>query len=124
MRTSDDVDRILAEEEEVVPSSAFTASVMEAVRRAAPTPAPIPFPWKRALPGLAVGALALVLVVLRASAPSSGGAAPPVHLARWVALLVSSVEAASAAGGRWVVVAALLTIASVRFSMRLARAVP
>ena len=53
------IDHILATEEELVPSSGFLASVMERVQDEAAAPAPIPFPWKRAIPGmlLAVGVL-------------------------------------------------------------------
>jgi len=46
----DDIDRILFQQDEIVPSSGFAASVMDAVRREASAPPPIPFPWKRALP--------------------------------------------------------------------------
>src|SRR5206468_12240322 len=42
----------------------FVASVMDAVRREATVPPPIPFPWKRALPGLAVAGLTLGLVLI------------------------------------------------------------
>ena len=49
-----DLDRMLIEREEIVPSSGFVASVMEAVQQEAAAPAPIPFPWKWALPGLIV----------------------------------------------------------------------
>jgi hypothetical protein len=55
----DDMNRILSREDEILPSSGFAASVMDAVRREAAAPLPIPFPWKRALPGLVVAALAL-----------------------------------------------------------------
>lgn len=53
------IDRILATEEEIVPSSGFLVSVMERVHDEATAPTPIPFPWKRAIPGmfLAVGVL-------------------------------------------------------------------
>ena len=47
-----EIDRILATEDALVPSSGFLASVMERVREEAAAPAPIPFPWKRALPGM------------------------------------------------------------------------
>jgi hypothetical protein len=46
------VDRVLAGEEKLVPSSGFVAAVMERVREEAAAPAPIPFPWKRVAPGL------------------------------------------------------------------------
>jgi hypothetical protein len=42
---------ILASEEPIVPSSGFLAAVMAQVKEESATPAPIPFPWKRALPG-------------------------------------------------------------------------
>jgi len=121
MGHADDVDRVLAGEEDVVPSSGFTASVMEAVRREASIPPPIPFPWTRALPGLAAAVLALVLAVAGTFAVSRPGAAPA---ARVVSALVPLLEAVEAAGGQWVVLALLLTLASVRLSLRLARASP
>ena len=60
----DDLNYILFKEEEILPSSGFVASVMDAVRREAAIPPPIPFPWKRALPGLAVAGPALVSVLI------------------------------------------------------------
>ena len=54
--TNTEIDRILATEQPLVPTSGFLASVMERVREEAATPAPIPFPWKRALPGMVVAA--------------------------------------------------------------------
>src|SRR5271170_6625989 len=55
--TSKRIDAILAGEEQLVPSSGFLSSVMERVQEEAAAPPPIPFPWKRAVPGmvLAVG---------------------------------------------------------------------
>jgi hypothetical protein len=46
------IDRILATEEELVPTFGFLASVMERVQEEAAAPQPIPFPWKRAVPGV------------------------------------------------------------------------
>ena len=51
------LDRILAAEEELVPSSGFLSSVMECVQEEAATPAPIPFPWKRVVLGVGIVAL-------------------------------------------------------------------
>jgi hypothetical protein len=51
------VDEILATEEELAPSSGFLAAVMERVHEEARMPAPIPFPWKRALPGFVLAVL-------------------------------------------------------------------
>jgi hypothetical protein len=45
---------ILATDDELAPSSGFMARVMERVREEAAAPPPIPFPWKRAAPGIAL----------------------------------------------------------------------
>lgn len=52
----DTMDGILASEEELFPSSGFTASVMDRIQEEARTPAPIRFPWKRAIPGIVLTA--------------------------------------------------------------------
>ena len=49
---TNEIESILATEQELIPSSGFLASVMERVQEEARTPAPIPFPWKRAVPGI------------------------------------------------------------------------
>jgi hypothetical protein len=50
------IDEILASETELAPSSGFLPSVMERVNEEASAPPPIPFPWKRALPGFVLAA--------------------------------------------------------------------
>ncbi|WP_420238071.1 hypothetical protein ACOBR2_00235 [Telmatobacter bradus] len=55
-REEETIDRILASESEIVPSSGFLDAVMNQVREEAAAPAPIPLPWKRVLPA----AIALV----------------------------------------------------------------
>jgi|SRR6185503_20108264 len=57
-----ELERILSEEE-ILPSSGFAASVMDAVLREKQTPAPIPFPWQRALPGMIAAALTVAMAV-------------------------------------------------------------
>ncbi len=106
----DEIDRILGGEEDVLPSSGFHASVMEAVQREATAPPQIPFPWKRAWPALAAAALALVgsAVLL----VKSGAAGPPV----WDSLL----RAAESVGAPWIALAALATAGSLLLSRRLA----
>ncbi len=52
--SNEEIDRALGSDDTIVPSSGFASSVMEAVRRDTETPPPIPFPWKRALPGFIV----------------------------------------------------------------------
>jgi len=59
----DELDRILSQSETIVPSSGFTARVMEAVEQEALAPPPIAFPWKRAVPGL-VACLVLLGILL------------------------------------------------------------
>jgi hypothetical protein len=63
MMKDEDIDRILSHSDEILPSSGFSVSVMDAVRREATAPPPIPFPWKRALPGVVAGVFALLLVL-------------------------------------------------------------
>ena len=49
-RIETEIGHILAGEEELMPSSGIAVSEMERVRQEAALPAPIPFPWKRAIP--------------------------------------------------------------------------
>ena len=46
----DDLDRLLSQDEALVPSSGFAAGVMLAVAREASEPRALAFPWLRALP--------------------------------------------------------------------------
>jgi hypothetical protein len=48
-RIETEIGHILAGEEELMPSSGFAVSVMDRVRQEAALPAPIPFPWKKAI---------------------------------------------------------------------------
>jgi hypothetical protein len=50
------MDRMLAGEEELIPSSGFLSSVMECVHEEARVPAPMRFPWRRAVPGVVLAA--------------------------------------------------------------------
>ncbi len=59
----DDIDHIFLREDEILPSSGFAVSVMDAIQREAAAPQPIPFPWKRALPGMVVAGLALLVIL-------------------------------------------------------------
>jgi hypothetical protein len=74
--TDADLDRALnADQDTILPASGFADSVMTAIYHEASAPAPIPFPWRRALPGLAaailvlLGLIAAVVFVVR-SAPA------------------------------------------------------
>jgi hypothetical protein len=99
-----EIDRILAAEEELIPSSGFLASVMERVQDEATAPAPIPFPWKLAVPGMLLsagvlgwGAIELFRVALPAvhalSLPAphlSVAFVRPLEEAGWVALALAA----------------------------------
>jgi len=122
-----DLDRMLIDREEIVPSSGFVASVMEAVQQEAAAPAPIPFPWKWALPGLVVSVAMAMGMIARwlysvarvshsvqavARALPTGtlwSAFPQVHIAgsTWVAL-------------EWCALALLVSFAAAWLSMRIA----
>jgi hypothetical protein len=115
MRDSD-LDRILSNEEEILPSSGFAASVMEAVQREAAAPPPIPFPWKRALPGLCVAAITLV-ALLTASILLLLHGAPTQPIPRhWRAALNSAAAVSQNLGAAWIILALALSFASVKLA--------
>lgn len=123
-----DLDRWLREPEEIVPSSGFVASVMEAVREEAAAPAPIPFPWKWALPGLIVSvALALGLIVRWIASgarvgPSAGSVAAEAPMEKLLSMLAHAPIAASTVLAlEWSALALLLSLTTAWFSMRIAR---
>ena len=120
-----EIDRILSREDEILPSSGFAVSVMDAVRREAAAPPPIPFPWKRALPGLVLGGFALALVfvtvvvaiaqLIRASTSAQFSMSLP-SVTTPIFGLQRNLEIAAS----WTVLALLVTFVSVKLSMRLA----
>jgi hypothetical protein len=116
----EELDRVLSGEREIIPSSGFTVSVMGAVRREAAAPAPIPFPWRRALPGLSVGVLALVSVLVISVTLWVRGAAVQPLPAKMVSEVALMVEIWKTTGGNWIVLALVLSFVSVGLSMRLA----
>jgi len=72
--TEADLDRAFSSASDgILPSSGFAASVMAAVHEETSAPAPIPFPWKRALPGLIAAAVAIgiLLAVIPATVQSA-----------------------------------------------------
>jgi hypothetical protein len=77
----DDIDRVLREDETIVPSGDFSARVMRAVRREAEALEAIEFPWSRLLPGLASCLLVLVAGSIVARPPEIGPAEVAVALA-------------------------------------------
>jgi hypothetical protein len=124
-----EIDRILSRRDEIQPSSGFVSSVMDAVRREAAAPPPIPFPWKRALPCLALAILTLVVVLGAGVATimrGIRGSLPPQIPIAWPSLStltpVAQGNVASATG--WTCLALLLAFVSVKLSMRLAAGKP
>ena len=111
-----EIDHILAAEDELVPSSGFLASVMERVQEEAAAPAPIPFPWKIAIPGiiLAVGVLGWgIFELVRLCLPAlSTISLPAPHLS--VNLTVSIKDAG------WIVMALAISLVTSLLSRRLA----
>lgn len=98
--TDDNLDRILVKEEELIPSSGFVASVMDRIREEAIAPAPIPFPWKRIVPGIVLGCAGLgwgaveltrlAITAMHGPQPVSvsipAALLPPMESLGWVAL--------------------------------------
>jgi hypothetical protein len=114
-----DFDRALnAGSDSILPSSGFAESVMTAVTREATTPAPISFPWKRALPGLvAAGAMAVLLIVAVVVLLCSTPAAAPASTVDLQTVLAPVLHHATAA--LWLTVSLLVSVASLLFCRRL-----
>jgi len=115
----DELDHTLSATDEIVPSSGFVDAVMDAVRHEAAAPPPIPFPWKRALPGLVVAAVALIALVIAAVESFSPAAAPvkPALPHFWVTI----VGAARLLDAEWIALALLLSFVSIRLTMYFAQ---
>ncbi len=122
-----EINRILSREDEILPSSGFAVSVMDAVRREAAAPPPIPFPWKRALPGLVVGGfvLALVFITVVVAIVQSIRSAATAHLSMSLPSVLTPIlglglQRNLESAASWTVLALLVTFVSVKLSMRLA----
>ncbi len=91
---------------------------MDSVRRDAGASPPIPFPWKRAWPGFGVaalmlGALAIATITLLVQGIPNQTLWPP-----WLLALAPIFEVWKAVGATWIVLALVLSFASVKLSMR------
>jgi len=94
---------------------------MDAVRREAAAPPPIPFPWKRALPGLVVGGFALALVLVRVVvAIAQAGKATVPQFSMSLPLVPSPLHGGVGSAAIWTVLALLAAFVSVKLSLRLA----
>lgn len=109
----DDLDRALSGSREIRVSERFAAAVMVEVRREALAPPRLAFPWKRCVAGLATCvALTFASVVIALTAEPSQWSTP--------AWLDGVKVAAQSAALQWTAVALLVSLASSRWSMRLA----
>ena len=107
----DDLERILSNEQRVIPSAGFATAVMYAVRRDSTVPPPIPFPWKRILPMALVGMF--ILMALSIAGITLLIEYPPGQLIQWP-------EPRSAVGAAWIALSLVVTFLAVRLSMRFA----
>jgi hypothetical protein len=120
----DEIDQFLSGEEEILPSSGFATSVMDAVRREAAVPPPIPFPWKRALPGLVVGAVAFALAlsgwaILLARAGAAPASSEVSIISNSLPSALSPLQQALEVATAWTVASLLAAFVTVKLSMRL-----
>lgn len=110
----DTVDDVLSSEDAILPSSGFLLAVMERVEQEAAAPEPIPFPWKRVLPGLVLllGALGwLGAGIVRAGIPTLRQPRTAPHLT--VGMTHLPVAAS------WIALTLVLTVASLLLARRL-----
>jgi hypothetical protein len=114
-------DRILSRDAELVPSFGFASSVMDAVRSQASAPPPIPFPWKRALPGIAAFVVALTYLIVGTFRQSAPSVPSPSVLGDLFSSLNAAVHAALMAGAGWIVAGLLLAYVSVKLSLLFAQ---
>ncbi|HXH85297.1 MAG TPA: hypothetical protein VNI35_00640, partial [Nitrospira sp.] len=111
MMTNDELDRILSSnDDDILPSSGLAGSVMEAIRSEATTP-PIPFPWERALPGLAAAGVALVGFLVLIMDQFLHGAVTPIFTASIPSWWIPVVQEAG-----WSIVAVALSLILVKLS--------
>jgi hypothetical protein len=108
----EEIDLVLVRDDNIVPSSGFAASVMEAVTREATTP-PIPFPWKRALPGLIwCSAVNIGFFVMFLRSSHTASSAPDAAVLQGVP-----------GGAAWIAAALILSLVSISLSTWIARRV-
>ena len=106
----DDLDRVLASETDIVPSSGFVSSVMDAVAAEATTP-PLPFPWQRAWPLAVCLAAAIGWLIALRSEPQSIASGPDLYA--WFEMIVPMATEWVAAG---LVTSLVVTVLSLRMT--------
>ena len=114
----DEIDHALSGEVRIAPSPEFVNRVMDAVHREASAPAPISFPWKRAMPGFVAGALALMAMIVGLV----GNARRPPAATNQSGLIASvahAIEIAKTYGLGWILLTTLIAAACLVLSMRI-----
>jgi hypothetical protein len=111
----DDIEKMLTDE--ILPSSGFEMSVMEAVHQEIVTP-PLEFPWGRALPGVAA-LLAAFGIAIWAWIAALKNPAQNIPVEEQFHEVFSVVMGSAV---QWAVVAIVVTIASVFLSLHVTRA--
>jgi hypothetical protein len=115
-----DLDRALgAASDSILPSSGFADGVMSAVYREASAPAPLAFPWKRAIPGVAAAVMAALLLIAAVvsflhSSWSRSPSAIPFNLQTIAADLAHPTN-----GATWVILSLAISGACLLFCRRL-----
>jgi hypothetical protein len=115
----DEFDNIVSGEAELVPSSGFVASEMDAVREEAAASQPIAFPWGRALPGLAALGVVLAMFIAAVVRLLRMPEATTSDALGWTVMSWAHGLLQSNTG--WIVLALLLSLFSIFFTLRLAR---
>jgi hypothetical protein len=115
-----DFDHILSKEQQIIPSSGFVISVMDAVRRESAVPPPLPFPWKRALPGIFAAGVALLSTCVAASMLFIQGSAPQPLPARLQSTFSQVFKGWNTVGASWITLALVVSLVSVKLSMHFA----
>ncbi len=111
--TPEDLDRVLASEPDIVPSSGFVEAVMDTVTAEATTP-PLTFPWKRAWPLAAAFPALLVWLAFVLSTSTLQVSTDGPDLYAWFKMLVPMATG-------WVAGALLMAAAATAWSLRLVR---
>lgn len=112
---SDEIENVLANEEQIMPSPDFLASVMRAVRRQAAALPPLKFPWPRLLPAI----LAMFVAIMRVVWDLIGFLVEPDVLAGFKEQLQQFADLAAQFGVQWIVLALIITAVSLMLSISL-----
>jgi hypothetical protein len=95
-----ELDHVLLSEDPLLPSSGFSASVMSAIGDVTDAPAPLAFPWKLAIPGLAGLAVAVVFLV-RLAVQMLRAPVATVSFSRMQTFVTESLERQPGNGSGW-----------------------